>query len=149
MGSPNDSYKSTVRTYEWPSDGNKFYVKIKVTGRRSVFKAKSYTANKKYLYGYIIDITRPFLDNRTALATFHEYIGSDVMKNGSLINNTYIVIKPIGCQFLKSGHDLDLYQGQYPYPLPPSTRSGSFHMRHLTDILFTSCPGFAQSEYFA
>ena len=108
-----------------------------------MFKAKSYTANKKYLYGYIIDITRPFLNNRTALATFHEYIGSDVMKNGSLINNTYIVIRPIGCQFLKSGHDLDLYQGQYPYPLPPSTRSGSFHMRHFTDILFTSCPGFA------
>ena len=54
-----------------------------------MFKAKSYTANKKYLYGYSIDITRPFLDNRTALATCLEYIGSDVMKNGSLINNTY------------------------------------------------------------
>lgn len=112
------------------------------------FKAKSYTANKKYLYGYSIDITRPFLDNRTALATCLEYICSDVMNNGSLINNTYIVIKPIGCQFLKSGHDL--YQGQYPYPLPHSTRSGSFHMRRLTAILFNSCPGFVwQSEYFA
>lgn len=47
------------------------------------FKAKSYTANKKYLYGYSIDITRPFLDNRTALATCLEYICSDVMNNGS------------------------------------------------------------------
>lgn len=83
-----------------------------------MFKAKSYTANKKYLYGYSIDITRPFLDNRTALATCLEYIGSDVMNNGSLINNTYIVTRPIGCQFVKSGHDLDLYQG--PIPISPA-----------------------------
>lgn len=91
-----------------------------------MFKAKSYTANKKYLYGYIIDITRPSLDNQTASAICLEYICSDVMNNGSLINKTYIVTRPIGCQFVKSGHDLDLYQGQYPYPLPPLTRITRF-----------------------
>ena len=107
-----------------------------------MFKAKSYTANKKYLYGYIIDTTRPSLDNQTASAICLECICSDVMNNGSLINKTYIVTRPIGSQFVKSGHELDLYQGQYPYPLPPSTRSGSFHMQRLTNILFTSCPGF-------
>ena len=84
-----------------------------------MFKAKSYTANKKYLYCYIIDITRPSLDNQTASAICLEYICSDVMNNGSLINKTYIVTRPIGCQFVKSEHELDLYQGQYPYPLLP------------------------------
>ena len=147
---PDDSYKSTVRTYDWPSDGDKCYVKITVTGRRSVFKAESYTANKKDLYGYSTDITRATLDNQTASATCLEYRCSDVMNNGSLINNTYIAIRPVsdGCQFVKLGHDLDLYQNQCPYSLPPQQGVA----RSICDVPLPSfvlpVPGLYNSQYF-
>lgn len=62
-----------------------------------MFKVKSYIVNKKYLYGYSIDIMRFLLDNWIILVICFEYICSDVMNYGFLINNIYIVIKLIGC----------------------------------------------------
>lgn len=115
-----------------------------------MFKAESYTANKKDLYGYSTDITRATLDNQTASATCLEYRCSDVTNNGSLINNTYIVVRPVsnGCQFVKSGHDLDLYQSQCPYSLP--TQQGV--ARSICDVPLPSfvlpVPGLYNSQYF-
>ncbi|KAL9962539.1 hypothetical protein ACROYT_G031647 [Oculina patagonica] len=116
-----DSYKSTVKTFNWPNDGDKCYVKVKVSGRRSVFKAESYRANKKDLYGYSTDITTPTLDDAEASATCLEYRCSAMLSNGSFSENTHIVIRPIlgDCKVLNKGNDLDLYQSQCPYSLPP------------------------------
>ena len=115
-----------------------------------MFKAESYTANKKDLYGYSTDITRPTLDNQTTSATCLEYRCSDVLKNGSLINNTYIVIRPVseGCRFVKSGPDLEFYQSQCPYSLP----SQQGVVRSICDVplppFLLPVPGLYNSQYF-
>ncbi len=86
-----------------------------------MFKAESYSGNKKDLFGYSTDITRPTLDDPEASATCLEYRCSDIFANGSFSENTHIVIRPIlgDCTFLNTGNDLDLYQSQCPYSLPP------------------------------
>ena len=105
-----------MRKFNWTSNGNKCYVKVKVSGRRSVFKAESYKANKNDLYGYSTDITRPTFDNPSASATCLEYRCSDVLPNG-----TFSAIRPIlgNCKFVNTGNDFDFYQNQCPYSLPP------------------------------
>lgn len=116
-----DGYKSTVRNVNWTSDGDKCYVKVKVSGRRSVFKAESYKANKRDLYGYSTDITRPTLDDPSASATCLEYRCSDLLVDGTFSENTYITIRPIlgNCKFVNTGNNFASYQNQCPYSLPP------------------------------
>ncbi len=145
-----DSYKSTVRTFNWSSDGDKCYVKVKVSGRRSVFKAESYSANKKDLFGYSTDITRPTLDDPEASATCLEYRCSDILANGSFSENTYIKIRPIlgDCTFLSTGYDLDFYQSQCPYSLPPQQGLN----RSICDVplppFLLDVPGLYNSLYY-
>lgn len=109
-----------MRKFNWTSNRNKCYVKVKVSGRRSVFKAESYKANKKDLYGYSTDITRRTSDNPSASATCLEYRCSELV-NGTFSENTYIVIRPIlgNCKFVNTGNVFDFYQNQCPYSLPP------------------------------
>jgi len=115
-----EEYKSTVRTFNWTSSGDKCYVKVKVSGRRSVFKVESYKAKNGDLYGYSTDITRPTLDDPSASATCLEYRCSDLV-NGTFSENTYIKIRPISvtCKFVNTGNNFDSYQNQCPYSLPP------------------------------
>jgi len=116
-----EEYKSTVRNFNWTSNGDRCYVKVKVSGRRSVFIAESYKANKRDLYGYSTDITRPTLDDPSASATCLEYRCSDISENGTFSENTYIKIRPIlgSCKFVNTANDFDFYQNQCPYSLPP------------------------------
>lgn len=115
-----------------------------------MFKAESYTPEKKDLYGYSTDITRPTLDNWKASATCLEYRCSDVMNNGSLNNNTFIVIRPVsdGCQLVKLGHDLNFYQNQCPYSMPP--QQGVVYS--LCDVPMSSfkypSPGLYNTQFF-
>ncbi|XP_022798194.1 cartilage intermediate layer protein 1-like [Stylophora pistillata] len=118
-----DGFKSTVRAYNWPSNGDKCFVKIKVTGRRAMFRAESYAPNKRDLYGNSTDVTRPTLqygEPDVSVACL-EFRCSDVLSNGSLINNTYIVVRPISndCKFVKLGRKFNFYQSQCPYSMPP------------------------------
>ena len=146
-----DSYKRTIKTFNWASDGDKCYVKIKVSGRRSVFKAESYSANKKNLFGYSTDITRPTLDDPEASATCLEYKCSEILSNGSFSENTYIVITPIlgDCKFFNTANDFDLYQNQCPYSLPPQQGEN----RSICDVpkllpFLLDVPGLYNSLYY-
>lgn len=113
-------------------------MKVKVSGRRSVFKAESYKANKRDLYGYSTDITRPTLDDPSTSATCLEYRCSDVLVNGTFFENTYIKIRPIlgNCKFVNTGNDFDFYQNQCPYSLPPQQGVN----RSICDVPLPSSP---------
>ena len=125
-------------------------MKVKVSGRRSVFKAESYSANKKNLFGYSTDITRPTLDDPDASATCLEYRCSDVLADGSFSENTFIEIRPIlgDCKFLNTGSNLDFYQSQCPYSLPPQQGED----RSICDVQLPSfllpVPGLYKSLYY-
>lgn len=124
-------------------------MKVKVSGRRSVFKAESYRANKKDMYGYSTDITRPTLDDPSTSATCLEYRCSDLV-NGTFSENTYITIRPIlgDCKFVDTGNDFDSYQSQCPYPLPPQQGLN----RSICDVplpfLLPQVPGWYNSPYY-
>ncbi len=115
-----------------------------------MFKAESYSANKKDLFGYSTDITRPTLDDPEASTTCLEYRCSDILANGSFSENTYIVIRPIlgDCKFLNKGNDLDLYQSQCPYSLQPQQGVN----RYICDVPLPSflfdVPGLYNSLYY-
>ena len=143
-----EEYKSTVRNINWTSSGDKCYVKVKVSGRRSVFKAESYKANKRDLYGYSTDITRPTVDDPSASATCLEYRCSDVLANGTFSENTYITVRPIlgDCKFVDTGNNFDFYQNQCPYSLPPQQGvNRSICDVKLPSLSYSAVPGWYNS----